>query len=207
MKPCPESGATGERNEGIVSPSKPHKNVLDGRRAALLVIDVQERFRPAIAEFPSMAAACGRLVRAFRLLDLPVLITEQYPKGLGPTAPEVLDAFGPETFKVPEKTAFSALRCAGLPERLAASGARSVLVCGIEAHVCVNQSVHDLLAAGYEVHVAVDAVQSRRALDREMALRKMERSGAVLTTCEAAAFEIMADSKHPRFKEVQGLFK
>jgi nicotinamidase-related amidase len=152
-----------------------------------------------------MLAGCVRLVKAFRALDLPILVTEQYPKGLGSTVPELRAALAPGA--IPEKTAFSSYGCAGLPEALRATGARCVLACGIETHVCVNQSVHDLLAAGYAVHVAADAVESRRASDREAGLRKMERSGAVLTSCEMAAFELLRDAKHPRFKEVQALFK
>jgi nicotinamidase-related amidase len=109
--------------------------------------------------------------------------------------------------KVAEKTGFSSLCAAGIPEELKASGARSVLICGIETHVCVNQTVHDLLGRGYHVQVAMDAVESRHAVDREAGLRKMERSGAILTTCEMAAFELLRDAKHPRFKEVQALFK
>ena len=166
-------------------------------------------------EFEPMVKGCVKLVRAFRLLGLPILVTEQYPKGLGSTVHElkaVLEGKGPAGdgstgAPVLEKTAFSSYGCEGLPSKLEGTGARSVLVCGIETQVCVNQSVHDLLAAGYSVQVAVDAVQSRSALDREVALRKMEKSGAVLTTAEMAAFELLRDAKHPKFKEVQALFK
>jgi len=179
--------------------------LLDPQNAALLVVDVQERFRSAMADFASMVSGCVRLVRACRLLELPILLTEQYPKGLGRTVPEIREALGEE--RIPEKTAFSSYGCAGIPERLRALGARWVVVCGIETHVCVSQSVHDLLAAGYRVQVAVDAVESRRAADREIALRRMEQAGAILTTTEMAAFELLSDSRHPRFKEVQAIFK
>lgn len=188
------------------------QGLLPPRETALLVIDVQERFRAAIPDFPALAAACARLVRTFRILELPITITEQYPKGLGKTVPEILEALEGAAApaaggKIPEKTAFSAFRCAGIPERLREAGVRTVLACGIEGHVCVSQTVHDLLAAGYAVHAAVDAIGSRRPSDREAALRKMERSGAVLTTSEMAAFELLADAKHPKFKEVQALYK
>ncbi len=93
-----------------------------------------------------------------------------------------------------------------MPEQIESSKARKVLVCGIETHVCVNQTVHDLLAAGYRVQVAVDAVESRHAVDRDLALRRMEVSGAVLTSTEAAAFELMVDAKHAKFREVQALY-
>jgi nicotinamidase-related amidase len=182
-----------------------HPRLLDPADTALVVVDVQERFRPVLPEFPALVAACVRLVRAFRLLGLPVFVTEQYPKGLGRTVPELLEVL--EGIAVPEKTAFSSLGCPQTAGELRASGARSVLACGIETHVCVNQTVHDLLVAGYGVQIAADAVASRRETDRELALRKMERSGAVLTSSEMAVFELLRDARHPRFKEVQALFK
>jgi len=188
--------------------AKDHR-LLQPDETALLVVDVQERFRAAMEGFEPMLSRCVRLVRAFRALALPILVTEQYPKGLGPTVPELLEALGHggSEQKIPEKTSFSSYGCDGLPERLRATQASSVLVCGIETHVCVNQSAQDLLEAGYRVQIAVDAVESRHAKDREVALRKLERAGVVLTTSEMAAFELLRDAKHPRFKEVQALFK
>ncbi|HZN59732.1 MAG TPA: hydrolase [Planctomycetota bacterium] len=183
-------------------------SVLDPAASALLVVDIQERFRAAMAAFEEMLSGSRKLVTAFRSLGLPILVTEQYPKGLGRTVPEILQALGePAPGEIGEKTTFSSFGCAGVPERLARLGTRSVLVCGIETHVCVHQSVQDLLAAGYKVHVAADAVGSRRAFDRESALRRMERSGAVVTTCEMACFELLRDARHPKFKDVQALFK
>ena len=186
-----------------------HPNVLDPAATALLVVDVQERFRDAIPEFDVMVAACVRLARTFRLLGLPIIVTEQYPKGLGHTVREIAEALreGSSQQVVLEKTTFSSFGCEGVPEKLRELRSCSVLVSGIETHVCVNQTVHDLLHERYSVHVAADAVRSRHALDHASALRKMERSGAVLTTAEMAAFELMRDARHPRFKEVQALFK
>lgn len=181
-----------------------HPQLLSPRDTVLLVVDVQERFRPAMDGFEVMLAGCIRLVRTFRSLELPVLVTEQYPQGLGRTVPELLDALGADEPR--EKTGFSCLSCRGLQERLEGLGARSVVVAGIETHVCVLQTTFDLMAAGYEVHVAVDAVQSRRPQDRAVALERMARSGAVLSTTEMSAFELLRDARHPRFKEVQRLF-
>ena len=176
---------------------------------ALLVVDVQERFRAAMDGFELMLSRCVCLVRAFRALQRPILVTEQYPKGLGSTVPELLEALGPcgSEEVIFEKTSFSSYGCEGLPERLRATQARSVLVCGIETHVCVNQSAQDLLEAGYRVQIAVDAVESRHARDKDVALRKLEREGVQLTTSEMAAFELLRDARHPKFKEVQALFK
>ena len=187
-----------------------HPSIIDPDAAVLVVIDLQERFRPVLSGFDCIAYACARLVRVFRKLGLPVIVTEQYPKGLGPTVPEVKAALEEGTgapAAIREKTSFSSYGCDGVAEELRRIQARSVLVCGIETHVCVNQTVHDMLQAGYSVHVAADAVESRRALDHASALRKMERSGAVLTTAEMAVFELLGDSRHPRFREVQELFK
>ena len=187
-----------------------HPNLIDPGASVLVVIDLQERFRPVLAGFECIAFACARLVRVFRKLGLSVIVTEQYPKGLGPTVPEVKQALeeGSEApSEIREKTSFSSYGCEGVAEELRRLRTRSVLVCGIETHVCVNQTVHDLLQAGYTVHVAADAVESRRALDHASALRKMERSGAVLTTAEMATFELLGDARHPKFKEVQELFK
>jgi nicotinamidase-related amidase len=124
---------------------------------------------------------------------------------LGATIPELEEVLG--GLRPLEKTIFSSYGCAGVPEQISESKARKVLVCGIETHVCVHQTVHDLLAAGYRVHVAVDAVESRHAQNRDLALGRMEQSGAILTTTETAAFELMADAKHEKFKEIQALFK
>ena len=182
-----------------------HANVLDADTTALLLIDVQERFRAALPEFETMLAGCVRLARTFRALDLPILITEQYPEGLGHIVSELNEIL--EVSGVPEKTAFSAYQCGEISEWLGPAGIRTVLIGGIETHVCVNQTVHDLLAEGYAAHVAVDAVASRKAADRDIALRKIENSGGVLTTTEMAAFELLGDATHPQFKAVQNFFK
>ena len=182
-----------------------HPHLLDASKAALFVIDVQKAFRPVMGGFEAMLAGCIRLVKTFHALDLPIFVTEQYPKGLGNTVDELKMALG--TTDVPEKTVFSAYGCTGLPELIAESQAKQIVVCGIETHVCVNQTVHDLLADGYQVFVAVDAVESRHEMNFEWALRKMERSGASMTTSEMAAFELMKDAKHEKFKEIQSLFK
>ena len=182
----------------------------DAAHCALLVVDVQEKFRPVIEDFDELAASCTRLVRVFRLLRLPVLATEQYPRGLGLTVEPLrseLVAAAPSG-DVPDKSAFSAFGCDAVREELNALGTRSVVVCGIEAHVCVSQTVHDLLDAAYATYVAVDAVRSRdmRRRDGRLALRRAAARGAVLSTSEALAFELMRDARHPAFTDVQRLF-
>jgi nicotinamidase-related amidase len=165
-------------------------------RAALVVVDVQEGFRP-YDTFTRVADACAKLVQAARILRLPALISEQYPKGLGHTAPEVGLRDEPRI----EKTVFSAARADGFD----LGDAQQAIVCGIETHVCVSQTVHDLLARGLEVHVPADAVASRHPVDYQRGLERMQRSGAVVTTVEAALFELLERAGTPEFKAVQKL--
>src|SRR5687768_8957253 len=120
----------------------PHENILDPSRTALAVIDVQESFRPHIPDFHEVAARVALVAHAAQLLGLPVVVTEQYPKGLGRTAAEIA-AVMPADFGPVEKTAFSSCGAQAFVSRLEAAGARQILLCGIEAHVCVNQTAHD----------------------------------------------------------------
>jgi nicotinamidase-related amidase len=165
-------------------------------RTALVVVDVQEGFR-SYASFESVANACAKLVQAARILQIPTLVSEQYPKGLGHSAPELDLQDEPRI----EKTVFSAARADGFD----LDGAEQAIVCGIEAHVCVSQTVHDLLAEGVEVHVPADAVGSRHQLDYERGLERMERAGAVVSTVESALFELLERAGTPEFKAIQKL--
>ncbi|HVE69267.1 MAG TPA: isochorismatase family protein [Solirubrobacteraceae bacterium] len=175
--------------------------VLDRARTALVVVDVQEAFRPAVGEFDAVAANAAVLVQAARALELPVVVTEQYPRGLGETVPEVAEHL--DGVARVEKTVFSAARADGF----SLDGRDQALVCGIEAHVCVQQTAQDLLDAGVEVHVAADAVTSRTALNRRLGLEKMEASGAVVTSTEMALFELVERAGTPEFKTIQALVK
>ncbi len=170
--------------------------LLSRERAALVVVDVQEGFRSYDC-FESVAAACAKLVASTRVLGLRLLVSEQYPKGLGPTAPEL----GLEGHARIEKSVFSAARAEGFD----LGGAEQAIVCGIETHVCVSQTVHDLLADGVEVHVPADAVASRHPIDYECGLERLVRAGAVVTTVEAALFELLERAGTPEFKAIQKL--
>ncbi len=178
---------------------------LDRSRSALVVIDVQEGFRPAALDFEAVARNVAILVQGASVLDLPVVVTEQYPKGLGATVPEVAEYL--DQIEPLEKTAFSAVAADGFVGNLQDAGRDQVLLCGIESHVCVNQTADDLLADDLEVHVARDAVSSRTAENRELGLHKMERSGAVITSVETALFELLRRAGTPEFKQIQALIK
>jgi len=177
-------------------------SLLDRNKTALVVVDVQEGFR-SYDSFDGVADAARKLVRAARILELPGIVSEQYPKGLGHTALEVgLGGEGDElSERVIEKTVFSAARADGFT----LAGRSQAIVCGIETHVCVSQTVHDLLGQGVEVHVPADAVGSRHQIDYERGLERLERAGAVVTTVEAALFELLERAGTPEFKTIQKL--
>jgi nicotinamidase-related amidase len=170
----------------------------------LLVIDLQESYRGKLHREEGVVAAARRVIEAAGVLGIPVVLTEQYPKGLGRTRAEIAEKLplGTDHF---EKTAFSALGAPGLAARLDALARSQIVVIGIETHVCVNQSVHDLLARGHYVHVVRDAVTSRFALEDQTGWSKIVGSGAVPTTVECALFEWLGDSQAAEFKAIHRL--
>jgi nicotinamidase-related amidase len=183
-----------------------HPNTLELTRSALAIIDMQEAFRTTITNFTATAERIAIMVQGAKLLGLPILVTEQYPRGLGHTAAEIATVL-PESQKIIEKTTFSSCGAQPFQAELELAGIQQVLVCGIEAHICVNQTVHDLLAGNFRVHLLTDCVTSRHLADRRAATRKMQMSGAVFSTVEMALFELMRDAKHEQFKAIQGLIK
>ena len=182
-----------------------HPKILDITQSALVVIDLQEAFRSAMPEFPQIVSRAAMAVRGFQILNVPVIVTEQYPKGLGKTAEEILFSL-PDDFEPLEKTTFSSCIDSFIG-RLNDSGTKQVILCGLETHICVNQTAHDLLANGFEVHLLTDAVGSRYKEDRNAGLSKMFSSGVVAATVEMSLFELMRDAKHEQFKEIQSLIK
>jgi nicotinamidase-related amidase len=175
--------------------------VLDRGRAALVVVDVQEAFRPAVLDFDRVAAGAATLVRGARILELPVIVTQQYPRGLGATVPELAEHL--DGIEALDKVCFSAAAAEGFDLH----GRDQALICGIESHVCVSQTAHDLLDRGVQVHVARDAVSSRTEENRELGLHKMEGAGAVVTSVETALFELLGAAGTDEFKQVQALVK
>jgi nicotinamidase-related amidase len=175
---------------------------LDRTRAALVVVDVQEAFRPALPDFERIAKSVGKLVQGAAAMGLPIVVTEQYPQGLGETVPEVAEHL-PEGLRPIDKVRFSAAEADGFD----LGGRDQALVCGVETHVCVNQTVLDLLDKGIEVHVVSDAVGSRSDQNRELGLHRTERAGATLTSVETALFELLRGSDAAEFKQVQALVK
>ena len=171
--------------------------------AALLVIDMQEKLVPLMPDHPRLVWNIRRLIDAARILGVAVAATRQYPQGLGPTVAPLADRLDSPA----DKLAFSCLECAELFAAWQTQGRDQVLVVGIEAHVCVQQTVLDLLANGFRVYVAADGVASRREVDWQFALRRMETSGATLTSCEAAMFEWCERAGTPEFKQISALVR
>jgi len=175
-------------------------------QTVLFVCDIQERFRKAIKYFDQIAEVANRLTEASRILDVPLIVTEQYPKGLGNTVPEVKIDHACGVFA---KTKFSML----VPDveeqmqNLCGGEIKHVILCGIETHVCIQQTVIDLLKRDIEVHVVADAVSSRSQADRLMALERFRHMGATVTTSEAVLLQMVGDKEHPKFKEIQYLIK
>lgn len=168
---------------------------------ALLVVDVQEKLLRFIPDNQRLVWNIRRLIDGAKVLGVSVAATEQYPKGLGPTTAELAERLD----DIPAKLAFS---CGGCPDIFGGfqeQGIHKILVVGIETHVCVQQTVLDLLAEGFSVYIAADAVGSRFKIDYETALRRMDSAGATLTTTEAALFEWCDEAGTPEFKQISKL--
>ncbi|XP_013385022.1 isochorismatase domain-containing protein 1 isoform X2 [Lingula anatina] len=172
-------------------------------KTVFFLCDMQEKFRPAINCFEDILEVSKRLVSAAKILDIPLVATEQYPKGLGHTVPELkVDHAFP-------KTKFSMI----IPEvedelkRLRDGNVKHVVLFGIETHVCIQQTAIDLLKKNIEVYVVADACSSRSQMDRIFALKRLDQAGAIVTTSESVLLQLLGDKDHPKFKEVQSLIK
>jgi len=171
----------------------------------VVVIDFQEKLTPRIAGLGPLLEQAVRLIRFARELELPVLVTEQYPRGLGPTIPEVAEALGKTAPMA--KTAFGCLGDGAFAEALAGTGRRQLLITGVETHVCVMQTALQALEQGYEVFVAQDAVGSRSPTETVAGLARMTRAGAEPVTVEMALFELLREAGTPEFRRVLPLLK
>ena len=179
--------------------------LLKASDSLLLVVDVQEKLAPAVADNRAIVARIELLMRAAKRLAVPLLVSEHYPSGIGHTLAG-LSALAPKD-AVFEKITFSCLKQDGVPDRFRKLGRKQVVVCGMEAHVCVLQSALSLLEAGYQVHLTEDATGSRHAVDRAAALRRLERAGGTLVTAEMVVFEWLERGDSPAFRELLALVK
>ncbi len=179
---------------------------LDPTKSALLVIDVQAKLTPAMPHkvYERMRATTAMLVEAANLFGIPVVTTEQYPQGIGHTVPELAAAC---TSGVIEKTSFGCCGESAFLAKLEQLGRRQVIVTGMEAHVCVYQTVLGLLHASFHVHLVRDAICSRHKEDFRAGVRNAARAGALVITAEMALFQLLKDSRHEQFRAISKLVK
>ena len=171
----------------------------------LVAIDYQERLVPAMCGKEELIEKSGRLIEGFDILGMPVIITEQYPKGLGRTVPEIKERNAHA--EIIEKNTFSAWDNAEFVDLVRKYNKTNAVVVGIEAHVCEQQTVLDMLEEGYNVYVAADCVASRSEFDRDVAIERMRDAGAIITTYESILFDILKWSKAEEFKQISALVK
>ena len=171
----------------------------------LLVVDVQERLLPVMADKAAVEKNVQILLQAARRMNVPILASEQYPKGLGPTVPSVRGLLNDD--EVIEKMAFSCMGEEGFVSRFSELGRRRVVLCGIESHVCVLQTALDLLDLGVDVIVIADAVSSRTPENKALGLERLRAAGAQVASVEMAVFEWLERAGTPEFKELSGLIK
>ncbi len=171
----------------------------------LLIIDVQGRLAQGVVRSAALEAAMGKLVRACKILEVPVLLTEQYPKGLGATIDSLKELL-PGTVAV-EKISFSCCGSAEFMRQLRSFNRNDILVAGMETHVCVYQTAVDLVEFGYNVHLVTDCVSSRSEENRTLGIRCIEKAGASLTSSEMAIFELLRIAEGERFKAISKIIK
>ncbi len=179
--------------------------ILKKETTALLIIDLQERILPVIRNYEVVLENTIKLIKGFKILQLPIYFTEQYPKGLGPTSKKVLDEL--EGYTAIHKMSFSCSGTEDLFDELHKKKLSQIVVCGVESHVCVQQTVLDLIANNFQVNLAADAVSSRKEIDYKIALQRMLTLGAEVTTTESILFELLEVCGTPEFKEVSKIVK
>lgn len=181
------------------------KFILKKENAVLIVVDIQERLAVAMSEKERVVANTQHLIEAARLLHFPLLVTEQYPKGLGPTVAGIKDAL--TEYAPIEKITFSCCGETSFLDAVAAAGKKQIILAGMETHVCVLQTCIDLLRAGYDVHVVSDAVCSRSAENYRTSLEYMRDAGAVITCTETALFQLLEKAGSDEFKVISKRIK
>ena len=173
--------------------------------ALLLAIDFQEKLMPAMAEPSKLEDTVVKLAKGIQALNIPVLVTQQYTKSLGATVQPIARALGP--FVPIDKTSFSALGEPNFVQALEAAGKQTVILIGIEAHICVQQTALDLIERGYSVYVIQDCIASRKESDSLCSQQRMAAAGAVITTCESVLYELLRGARADGFKAISALVK
>ena len=179
--------------------------MLSPETSLLVVIDVQGNLARVVADSESAIRAVEQLVQGASLLEIPVLLTAQVPEKIGHTIPEIAGLL-PDQADLP-RVHFSIWQDAAVQQAIRSSGRRQLILCGFEAHICLYQSSLDLLAEGFEVTLAADAVSSRNLYNKDIALQELSKQGVHLTTVEMALFSLLRSAQHPAFKAISRLIK
>ncbi len=179
--------------------------MMNAETSQLLLIDIQERLAPAVSDGGRAVERAGLLLDAAARLGVPHTISEQYPRGLGPTVAAVLERADPA--RVFDKVHFSCQADDRLAAALAGAGRPEAVLCGMEAHVCVLQTALEMAEAGYRVRVVADAVASRKAPDRDLAIERMRGAGVAVVSSEMVVFEWLRTAGHPEFRAVSALVR
>jgi len=186
------------------------KSLADVNMSQLILIDVQTRLGAAMSDSTTLLRNCNILLESANLLGVPVTVTEQYPKGIGPTSPELVKTLG-NSYKPVEKTCFSSCGADQFMEQILQHSTRNqFILCGIEAHVCVLQTAMDLLNdnnTNWQIFVVADAVDSRSERNRNLALSRLQQAGAIITCTESVVFEWMKNSSNEHFKKISNLIR
>jgi len=178
---------------------------LDPRSTLFLLVDVQERLYKAMHEKEKLASSLGILIRGLKTIGIPMVATEQYPQGIGPTIPEISGLL--ESVPVFSKMSFSCWGDTRCREAISSFDRSRILIAGIEAHVCVYQTAIDLVRSGYEVEIPADGVSSRTPFDRDIGLARMRDRGVGITSVEIVLFELMRTAEAEKFREISRILK
>ena len=181
--------------------------ILNQEDCLVLIIDVQERLLNAIFNMEMVSKKSEIIAKTASALDIPVFVTEQYPKGLGPTVATLVESLKADRTKFFEKTSFNALFDLNLLSELKQTGRNQVILFGIETHICVHQTAAALVENGFDVHVIRDACGSRTPEEYQAGISRMKENSVHISTAEIALFELLKSAKNPKFKDIQALIK
>ncbi|MCG6552903.1 MAG: hydrolase [Candidatus Magnetominusculus sp. LBB02] len=179
--------------------------MLTAVNSAIVIVDIQERLAAAMPDRDKVTANALHMIELAKLMSIPIIVTEQYPKGLGPTVSEIKDSL--PVYEPIEKTFFSACAEAGFNEILRRFAKKQVVLCGIETHICVLQTCLDLIVEGYEVHAVSDCTSSRTQENKAVGLGQMQQTGAVITSTETVIFQLLARAGTDEFKIMSNRIK
>jgi nicotinamidase-related amidase len=182
-----------------------HPHLLRRDDTLLAIVDIQTKLLNVMFDKERLISNCSKLIQSAKLLEIPMILTEQYPEGMGPTDSTILKLL-PE-MKAVTKMSFSCCGVGDFDQRLKSFGKKQVMVIGIESHICVLQTAHDLLHQGYFIYVPYDAVSSRKEGDYKNAQERMRQAGAVIGSVESAIFEMMKTAEISVFRQISKIIK